>query len=136
MHLPSSQKFSHSAIDIGPRLEAGGGRRISASSVCVELSSAGMEWPRLTRSRFGRRTWLAKDEASGKQLAARVQEVATEEGYTAALHVSHAGEQVTVDVASPGIGGLTDNDFILAAKVDSLDFTDVVKPARRRTQFY
>jgi pterin-4a-carbinolamine dehydratase len=65
-----------------------------------------------------------------------VQEVATEEGYAAAVHVSQAGEQITVDVSSPGLDGVTDNDFILAAKVDSLDLADLVKPARRRTQFY
>lgn len=52
------------------------------------------------------------------------------------MHVSHAGELVTVDVSSPGIGGLTDNDFILAAKVDSLSIVDLVKPARKRTLFY
>jgi hypothetical protein len=96
-------------------------------------------------------------------LAARVQEVAADEGmsthcrdgvhlllsdsrllphgfaspgYAAAMHVAHAGELVTVDVSSPGIGGVTDNDFILAAKVDSLSMEDVVKPARKRTQFY
>ena len=52
------------------------------------------------------------------------------------MHASHAGEQVTVDISSPGIAGVTDNDFILAAKVDSLSMTDLVKPARRRPQFY
>lgn len=55
--------------------------------------------------------------------------------YEAALHVSGDGT-VTAVIVTPGLGGLTESDFVLAAKLDSLALTDLVIAQRRKTTYY
>jgi pterin-4a-carbinolamine dehydratase len=42
---------------------------------------------------------------------------------------------VTVELQTAAIGGLTENDFIVAAKADALSLTDLVAQVKKRT-FY
>ena len=56
-------------------------------------------------------------------------------GYEAALQCS--GETVvTLNLSSPGLGGLTESDFVLAAKLDAQPLSDLVVVARKRTTYY
>ena len=65
----------------------------------------------------------------------RLRATAAEEGYGEALGCS--GEAVvTLSISSPGLDGLTESDFVLAAKLDAQPLSDLVVVARRRTTYY
>jgi hypothetical protein len=102
------------------------------------------------------RVWQAKDAAAAKELAARVTQLATGEGaltrlavagltcrlttrlrpgHTAATEVA-ADNSVTVELWTSALGGLTENDFIVAAKLDAMPLSDLVVVAKKRTYFF
>ena len=105
----------------------------------------------LTFRPIHRRTWSAKDAAAARELRARLHAVAAEEGaffapsrpamltvppgYEAALDCSGEGVIAAI-ISSPGLSGLTESDFVLAAKMDSLDLAELIVPLRRRTSYY
>lgn len=66
-----------------------------------------------------RRDWLVKDFATGIDLFRRVAELAEAEGHHPDLHLENYRE-VWIELWTHAIGGLSDNDFILAAKIDQL----------------
>lgn len=102
------------------------------------------------------RVWRAKDGASAKELSARVAQLAAAEGalprlFRAANARSHrrvpspghaaatevgADDSVTVELWTSALGGLTENDFIVAAKLDALSLSDLVVSAKKRTYFF
>lgn len=67
-----------------------------------------------------RREWRARNFAAGVAFFDRVAALAEAEGHHPDLHLVGYRE-VAVEVWTHAIGGLSENDFILAAKVDALD---------------
>lgn len=43
---------------------------------------------------------------------------------------------MTVELSTPAARGLSENDFIVAAKVDATQLSDLVVAAKRRTYFF
>ena len=65
------------------------------------------------------RTWKVKDFTDGLDFFRRVGELAEAEGHHPDLHLANYRD-VTVELWTHAAGGLTENDFILAAKIDRL----------------
>ena len=64
------------------------------------------------------RTLKFKGFMPGVDLTNRIAQIAEEEGHHPDLHLSYG--QLKVDLTTHAVGGLTDNDFILAAKIDRI----------------
>ena len=67
------------------------------------------------------RSWIAKNFMAAIRFFDRVAEVAESEGHHPDLHLV-GYRHVTIDLWTHAIGGLSENDFILAAKIDALPF--------------
>jgi 4a-hydroxytetrahydrobiopterin dehydratase len=66
-----------------------------------------------------RREWRVKDFETGLDFFRRVGELAEAEGHHPDLHLS-GYRNVALELYTHAVGGLTENDFILAAKIDRL----------------
>jgi 4a-hydroxytetrahydrobiopterin dehydratase len=66
-----------------------------------------------------RREWRVKDFAAALDFFRLVGELAEAEGHHPDLHLV-AYRQVAIELWTHAVGGLTENDFILAAKIDKL----------------
>jgi 4a-hydroxytetrahydrobiopterin dehydratase len=73
---------------------------------------------KLEESRI-RRRWEVKDFQAGVDFINRVAELAEEEGHHPDAHLT-GYRNVTIELSTHAVGGLTENDFILAAKIDAL----------------
>jgi 4a-hydroxytetrahydrobiopterin dehydratase len=63
--------------------------------------------------------WIVKDFQAGIDFFHRIADLAEEEGHHPDLHLENY-RQVRVELSTHAIGGLSQNDFILAAKIDQL----------------
>ncbi|QDU19967.1 4a-hydroxytetrahydrobiopterin dehydratase [Urbifossiella limnaea] len=66
-----------------------------------------------------RRAWHARDFATALAFFNRIGGIADEEDHHPDLHLTDY-RCVVVELWTHAVGGLTENDFILAAKIDSL----------------
>ncbi|WP_337176790.1 4a-hydroxytetrahydrobiopterin dehydratase [Paludisphaera sp.] len=66
-----------------------------------------------------RREWTVKNFMAGLRFFEKVGEVAESEGHHPDLHLT-GYRHVAVELFTHAVGGLTENDFILAAKIDAL----------------
>jgi 4a-hydroxytetrahydrobiopterin dehydratase len=66
-----------------------------------------------------RREWRMKDFVAGMEFFQRVAEIAESEDHHPDLHLV-GYRNVTIEIWTHAVGGLTENDFILAAKIDEL----------------
>ena len=66
-----------------------------------------------------RKTWITKNFMTALNFFNHVACVAECEGHHPDLHLE-SYRKVTVEIYTHAIGGLSENDFILAAKIDSL----------------
>lgn len=66
-----------------------------------------------------RRDWKVKNFLAGMDFFQRCAEVAEEDGHHPDLHLE-GYRNVSVELWTHAIGGLSENDFILAAKIDQL----------------
>jgi 4a-hydroxytetrahydrobiopterin dehydratase len=66
-----------------------------------------------------RKDWVMKHFMAAMELFGRVAEVAEEEGHHPDLHLE-GYRNVWIEIYTHAIGGLSENDFILAAKIDEL----------------
>jgi 4a-hydroxytetrahydrobiopterin dehydratase len=66
-----------------------------------------------------RREWRVRDFVAGLDFFQRVGQVAEEEGHHPDLHLT-GYRNVAIEIYTHAIGGLSENDFILAAKIDRL----------------
>ena len=66
-----------------------------------------------------RKTWKVKNFMAGMDFFNRCAEVAEEDGHHPDLHIE-GYRNVSVELWTHAIGGLSENDFILAAKIDQL----------------
>jgi 4a-hydroxytetrahydrobiopterin dehydratase len=63
--------------------------------------------------------WVVKNFMGGIQFFNRVAELAEGEGHHPDLHLA-GYRNVSIEIYTHAIGGLSENDFILAAKIDQL----------------
>ena len=66
-----------------------------------------------------RREWRVKDFSTALDFFRRVGEVAEAEDHHPDLHLT-GYRNVALELSTHAVGGLTENDFILAAKIDQL----------------
>ncbi len=66
-----------------------------------------------------RKQWVAKNFMAGLDFFNRVGQLAEAEGHHPDLHLE-GYRKLTVELSTHAIGGLSENDFILAAKIDRL----------------
>lgn len=81
------------------------------------------------------RSWTARDAAAGEELAARAAALADKEGHaiskTTVATVSGL-ETVEVTLQTAALKGLTENDFIVAAKLNEMGTADLEPPKKKR----
>lgn len=65
-----------------------------------------------------KKTWQFKDFLKSMSFVDQVADVAEGEGHHPDIHISY--NKVTLELSTHSIGGLSENDFILAAKIDAL----------------
>jgi 4a-hydroxytetrahydrobiopterin dehydratase len=96
----------------------GGVPALSAGEVHTFLQAV-PEWRLTSDGQRIRREWRVKDFVTGLDFFNRVGQLAEAEGHHPDLHlVSY--RQVAIEIWTHAIGGLSMNDFILAAKIDQL----------------
>ncbi|WP_165249904.1 4a-hydroxytetrahydrobiopterin dehydratase [Paludisphaera soli] len=66
-----------------------------------------------------RREWKVRSFVAGLAFFEKVGELAEEEGHHPDLHLE-GYRNVAIEITTHAIGGLTENDFILAAKIDEI----------------
>ncbi|KAH1236922.1 Pterin-4-alpha-carbinolamine dehydratase 2, mitochondrial [Glycine max] len=73
-----------------------------------------------------RRSWAVKTFTKGLEFFRIVAVLAENEGHHPDLHLV-GWNNVTIEIWTHAVGGLTENDFILAAKIDKLDVLDLLR---------
>jgi 4a-hydroxytetrahydrobiopterin dehydratase len=86
----------------------------------VGYLSAMQAWNLTEDSKRIRREWRVKDFTAALDFFNRIGTVAEDEGHHPDLHLV-GYRNVTVEIWTHSIGGLSENDFILAAKIDRLN---------------
>ena len=66
-----------------------------------------------------RKHWEVADFAAGLGFVNRVGELAEQEGHHPDLHLT-GYRHVVIELSTHAVGGLSENDFILAAKIDEV----------------
>jgi 4a-hydroxytetrahydrobiopterin dehydratase len=66
-----------------------------------------------------RKDWIVKNFMAGMRFFNEVAEIAESEGHHPDLHIV-GYRNVSIEIWTHAIGGLSENDFILAAKIDEL----------------
>jgi 4a-hydroxytetrahydrobiopterin dehydratase len=84
-----------------------------------ELLAAVAGWSLTADGRHIRREWRVKDFGEGLEFFRRIGAVAEQEDHHPDLHLT-GYRNVAVELSTHAIGGLSENDFILAAKIDTL----------------
>jgi 4a-hydroxytetrahydrobiopterin dehydratase len=76
-------------------------------------------WKLAADGRAIRREWRVKDFASALDFFDRVGRIAEAEDHHPDLHLT-GYRNVAIELSTHAVGGLSENDFILAAKIDTL----------------
>jgi len=66
-----------------------------------------------------RREWQVKDFVHGLEFFRKVGQIAEDEGHHPDLHLENYRD-VRIEISTHAIGGLSENDFILAAKINTV----------------
>jgi 4a-hydroxytetrahydrobiopterin dehydratase len=82
-----------------------------------ELAGATPQWTIAPDGKKIGRHWRVKNFNAGIDFFHKVAALAEEEGHHPDLHLTGYRE-VTIELTTHAIGGLSENDFILAAKID------------------
>jgi 4a-hydroxytetrahydrobiopterin dehydratase len=77
------------------------------------------DWKLTADGKRLRREWRLKEFVTGLDFFQRVGMIAEEEGHHPDLHLSNY-RQAAIEIWTHSLGGLSENDFILAAKIDTL----------------
>jgi 4a-hydroxytetrahydrobiopterin dehydratase len=83
-----------------------------------ELSQEVPEWKIIEDNKKITRTWLLSDFVTAMKFINSVADIAETEGHHPDIHVSY--NRVTIELYTHSIGGLSENDFIVAAKIDEI----------------
>jgi 4a-hydroxytetrahydrobiopterin dehydratase len=85
-----------------------------------ELLAEVPHWKLNTDGKRIRRSWRVRDFTAGLDFFRRIAVVAEAEDHHPDLHLANYRD-VTVELWTHAVDGLTDNDFIMAAKIDALE---------------
>jgi len=96
----------------------GGVPPLAPEEVCLLLDSL-EGWHLSGDGKRLHKEWRVKDFAAGLDFFRQVGEVAEAENHHPDLHLV-GYRDVTIELSTHAVGGLTDNDFILAARIDRL----------------
>jgi 4a-hydroxytetrahydrobiopterin dehydratase len=96
----------------------GGIPKLSSAEV-TRLLAAVPKWRLTADNNRIVRDWRVKDFTDGLVFFGRVGELAEAEGHHPDLHLTNYRD-ITIELWTHAVGGLTENDFIMAAKIDSL----------------
>jgi 4a-hydroxytetrahydrobiopterin dehydratase len=96
----------------------GGVKPLSPEQVCDYLAAV-PQWRLTPDGKHLRREWRVKDFATALDFFYRVGRIAEEEDHHPDLHLT-GYRQVAIELSTHALGGLSENDFILAAKIDKL----------------
>jgi 4a-hydroxytetrahydrobiopterin dehydratase len=77
------------------------------------------DWKLSSDGKRIRREWCVKDFACGLEFFQKVGEIADAEGHHPDLYLA-GYRNLAIELWTHAVGGLTENDFILAAKIDGL----------------
>jgi 4a-hydroxytetrahydrobiopterin dehydratase len=88
----------------------------------AELSKQVPDWRVNADGKSIRREWRVKDFMTAIDFFNRIAAVAEAEDHHPDLHLS-GYRNVAIEISTHAIGGLSENDFILAAKIDQLPVT-------------
>jgi 4a-hydroxytetrahydrobiopterin dehydratase len=77
------------------------------------------QWKLTGDGRHIRREWRVKNFAAALDFFRRIGDVAEDENHHPDLHLT-GYRNVAVELSTHALGGLSENDFILAAKIDAL----------------
>ena len=77
--------------------------------------------------------WEFKNFVKSLDFFQRIAEIAEAEGHHPDLHLV-GWNKVTVEISTHSINGLSENDFILAAKINAIDISDLKK--KKKKQFW
>ncbi|GMI72961.1 hypothetical protein like AT1G29810 [Hibiscus trionum] len=73
-----------------------------------------------------KRSWKVKSFTKGLEMFQLISDIAEAEGHHPDLHLV-GWNNVTVEIWTHAVGGLTENDFILAAKINALDLHHLLR---------
>lgn len=96
-----------------------GGVQPLAREQVAKLLAALPQWKLSSDSKGIRRDWRVKDFATALDFFQRIGCLAEENDHHPDLHLT-GYRQAAVELSTHAIGGLSENDFILAAKIDLL----------------
>lgn len=97
---------------------SGGGERLSATLALEQLKVL-PGWNLVDDDRKIRKDWKAKNFVTGMDFLNKVAKLAEQEGHHPDLHLE-SYRHVWIALGTYAAGGLTENDFIEAAKIDQL----------------
>jgi 4a-hydroxytetrahydrobiopterin dehydratase len=95
-----------------------GAPRLNADQVKTLLPAVS-EWHATAAGKALRREWKVKDFATALDFFRRIGEVAEAQDHHPDLHLTDY-RTVVIELSTHDVGGLSENDFILAAKIDQL----------------
>src|SRR5258707_517606 len=96
-----------------------GGAQPMSSDQIKEHLPAVPQWHLSADGKRIRREWRVKDFVTGLDFFRRIADIAEEQDHHPDLHLT-GYRNVAIEFATHAIGGLSENDFIMAAKVDQL----------------
>ncbi|WP_422925393.1 4a-hydroxytetrahydrobiopterin dehydratase [Singulisphaera sp. PoT] len=96
----------------------GGVEQLSSDRANALLASV-EGWELADEGRSIRRKWTAKNFVAAIEFFNAIAELAEKEGHHPDLHLE-GYRKVTVEISTHAIGGLSENDFILASKINQL----------------
>lgn len=96
----------------------GGVPKLTAGQI-EELKTGVPQWKVTGDGQRLRREWRVKDFATGLEFFNKVGVIAEAEDHHPDLHLV-GYRNVTIEIWTHAVGGLTENDFILAAKIDQV----------------
>jgi 4a-hydroxytetrahydrobiopterin dehydratase len=94
------------------------GTALSATAIRGHLASV-PQWTLVAGDKRIRREWNSQDFAAALDFFRRVGELAENEGHHPDLHLT-GYRHIAIELSTHAVNGLTENDFILAAKIDAL----------------
>jgi 4a-hydroxytetrahydrobiopterin dehydratase len=96
----------------------GGVPRLTAAEADIQLREL-TGWRLTHDGQRIRKDWLVKNFMAGMDFFSQVATLAEQEGHHPDLHLENY-RQMGIEIWTHAIGGLSENDFILAAKIDLL----------------
>jgi 4a-hydroxytetrahydrobiopterin dehydratase len=96
----------------------GGVERLPAEQLPDYLAAV-PKWELTDDRKRIRRSWRVKDFATALDFFQRIARIAEAEDHHPDLHLT-GYRNVTIELSTHALGGLSENDFILAARIDEL----------------